>query len=108
MLKVGVIGSRESVLAFRSLGVDVRLVTDEDEAFKELKAMTREESDIAIIYLQEDFYLGEAMRAYVDVLRRNVKRTVILIPGAKGSLGYGRSLFEKAVKSAIGVSRVVH
>ena len=51
MLKIAVIGGRETVMGFKALGLDVFPVSGADEARKVLRSATGEGSEYAIIYI---------------------------------------------------------
>ena len=49
MLKIAVIGGRETVMGFKALGLETYPVTDAEEASRALRSLTRENDDYAII-----------------------------------------------------------
>ena len=53
MLKIAVIGGRETVMGFKALGLDVFPVSGADEARKALRSATGEGSEYAIIYAKD-------------------------------------------------------
>ena len=96
--RIAVLGSRESVLGFRALGLEVYPVADVSEAKEKLRELAN--GNCAIIYLTETL-AGEMMDAvsrYQDALRP----AIILIPGPEGSLGMGQTLIRQAVERAVG------
>lgn len=100
MLKIAVIGSHETVLGFKAVGLDVFPVTTADEARRELRHLTRAGGEYAIIYIEEDFYiqLTDEIGKFNDV----PVPAIILIPGRDGSKGYGQNALHAAVERAVG------
>lgn len=98
MYKIGVIGDRESVLAFKACGLFVFPEDDAEEAKKTLKRIVKE--DFAIIYITEELYqyMGKEVEEYVD----SKLPAVIPIPSKNGTLGIGMSSVKKSVERAIG------
>ena len=86
MYKIAVLGDRESVLGFKTLGLDVyRLARD---------------GETAIIYLTEQF--AEQMQDEVKKYKDMVTPAIILIPGKSGSLGIGMKNITDSVERAVG------
>ena len=54
MLKIAVIGGRETVMGFKALGLEACPVTNAEEARKTLRHLTRDSEDYAIIYVEEN------------------------------------------------------
>ena len=54
MLKIAVIGGRETVMGFTALGLEAYPVADAAEAKSVLRSLTREREDVAIIYIEEN------------------------------------------------------
>ena len=85
MLKIAVIGGRDTVIGFRALGLETYPAADAAEAGHILRRLTRENEDYAIIYIEENL-------------------AVILIPGREGSMGLGQSALKAAVERAVGTN----
>lgn len=102
MLKIAVIGGRDTVMGFKALGLMVRPVTTSDEAREALHSLTRGDSkeEVAIIYLEETF----AAELEPEIARYKDKPSpaIILIPGRDGTLGLGLSALRSAVEKAVG------
>ena len=94
MYKIGVIGDRESILGFRAVGLTVFPCDEAEEAKKILKQIAKD--DFAIIYVTEELYqyMGEDIKAYVDL------RLPAVIPD--GTLGIGMQNVRSAVERAVG------
>ncbi len=102
MLKIAVIGRRETVMGFTALGLDAYPVADGAEAKTVLRKLTHEREDVAIIYIEEDIAAG--IMSQIDKFKDSVTPAIILIPGREGSLGMGLSALNAAVERAIGTN----
>ena len=61
MLKIAVIGGRDTVMGFKALGLDTFPAADSAEAGKILRSITRDcEEEYAIIYIEETFAVTPA------------------------------------------------
>ena len=100
MYKMGVIGDRDSILGFKSLGLTVHFAYDGDRAARLVNRMARE--SYAVIFITE-----EMAKEIPHVLERYNAETlpaVIPIPSNKGSLGLGMDMLNKNVEKAVGVN----
>ena len=102
MLKMAVIGGRETVMGFTALGLEAYPASDASEAKGVLRTLTREREDVAIIYIEED--IAAALQSQIDKFKDSPKPAIILIPGREGSLGMGLSALNAAVERAIGTN----
>jgi len=102
MLKIAVIGGRETVMGFTALGLDAFPVSDAAEAKQVLRGLTRDRNDYAIIYLEEG--LAVALKSETDKFKDSPTPAIILIPGREGSLGLGLSALNEAVERAVGTN----
>ena len=100
MYKIGVMGSKETVLGFKALGLSVFPVSGKDEAKKLLKTLTRPEEEYAILYIEEN--LAQDLTEEIDKFKDSPTPAVILIPGKDGSLGLGQRALKSAVERAVG------
>ena len=101
MLKIAVLGGRDTVMGFKALGLDVFPASGADEAKEIFRHLTRDsEEEYAIIYVEENLaqYLEHEIARYKDALTP----AVILIPGKEGSLGIGMDNVKTAVERAVG------
>ena len=95
--RIAVIGDKDSVLAFKAVGMDVYPVEDLAEAEKTVKILAR---DYAVIFVTEEI----AEKAQ-DILGRYKSRpypAIIPIPSNKGSNGVGMAGVKADVEKAIG------
>ena len=102
MLKIAVIGGRETVMGFTALDLEAYPVSDASEAKGILRTLTREREDVAIIYIEEN--LAEQLGSEIDKYKDSPMPAIILIPGREGSLGLGLSALNAAVERAIGTN----
>ena len=100
MLKIAVIGGRETVMGFKALGLDTFPASDAAEAAQALRTVTRDNVDYAIIYIEET-----KAADVMEEIRKFDERpspAIILIPGRDGPLGLGQSALKDAVEKAVG------
>ncbi len=102
MLKIAVIGGRETVMGFTALGLEAYPASDASEAKGVLRTLTREREDVAIIYIEEN--LAEQLGSEIEKYKDSPMPAIILIPGREGSLGLGLSALNAAVERAIGTN----
>lgn len=104
MYKIGVIGSPDTVIGFKALGLDTFPVREEADARTILKKLTRSEGaeEYAILYIEER--LAQALSAEIDRFKDSPRPAIILIPGKDGPLGIGQSALTAAVERAVGAN----
>ena len=100
MLKIAVMGGRETVMGFKALGLDVFPVESAEDARETLRRITRPDEDYTIIYMEEG--TAEDLSAEIDRFKDSPSPAIILIPGREGPLGLGRSALKAAVERAVG------
>ncbi len=102
MYKIAVIGSGQTVMGFKALGLDVFPAEDSAGARKLLRMLTAPEAEdrYPIVYIEEQ--LAADMQADIDKFKDSPETAVILIPGRSGSLGMGLSALHAAVERAVG------
>jgi len=100
MLKIAVLGGRETVLGFKALGLEIFPVSGNDEALLTFKKLSKDSDKYAIIYVEETFF--NVLSAEIDRFKASPTPAVILIPGREGSLGLGQSALQSAVLRAVG------
>ncbi len=100
MLKIAVMGGRETVMGFKALGLDVFPVSGDEEAKSIFRQLTGEGAEYAIIYVEENLAAG--LSADIDKFKDSPTPAVILIPGRDGPLGLGQSALQAAVERAVG------
>ena len=102
MLKIAVIGGRDTVIGFRALGLETYPAADAAEAGHILRRLTRENDDYAIIYIEEN--LAAELEHEISKFKDLPTPAVILIPGREGSMGLGQSALKAAVERAVGTN----
>ncbi len=98
MSKAAVIGSRDSILGFKSLGISIFSVKDGEEASRTLAAIAKD--DYAAIFITEDLY--EGVEEVLKDLRERPFPTVTFIPGTGGTRGLGMERLRNNVRKAVG------
>ena len=96
--KIAVLGDRDSVLGFRTLGLDIFAADTVEEARATLHQLAKEE--YAVVYLTEQY--AQYMTAELERYKDQLIPAVLLIPGKEGSLGIGMANVKKAVERAVG------
>lgn len=102
MLKIAVIGGRETVMGFKALGLETYPVVDAEEASRVLRTLTHEHDDYAIIYIEEN--IAAELQQEIDKFKDRPTPAIILIPGREGSIGLGQSALKAAVERAVGTN----
>lgn len=96
--KIAVIGDKDSVLAFKAVGVDVFPVFTDSEARDTLRALARTHK---VIFVTEDTAIK--INDVISRYKTAAYPIVIPIPGSAGGNGYGMEGIRKNVEKAIGV-----
>ena len=97
MYKIAVIGDKDSVLAFKILGVDVFITLDAQEARKTIDRIAKENYGIIFVTEQLAKDIPETIKRYNSEII-----PAVLIPSNKGSLNIGLTNIDKNVEKAIG------
>ena len=98
MYKIAIVGDKDSVLAFKILGVDVYISLDAQEARKIIDRISKESYGIIFVTEQVAKDIPETIKRY----NRELIPAIILIPSNKGSLNIGLANIDKNVEKAIG------
>lgn len=98
MYKIAVMGDRDSIYGFATLGLDTYPVSDPEEAAKLLKRLA--ENQYAVIYITEA--LQAELEPQIDSYRRERLPAIIPIPGVTGNTGMGILNVKKSVEQAVG------
>lgn len=99
MYKIGIIGRRDTVLAFMALGFSVHEAESVEDAIKKLHKLARS-GEYAVLFLSEDF--AALMQEETDKYKDQPLPALIPIPAQNGSTGYGRNSIRSAVERAVG------
>jgi V/A-type H+-transporting ATPase subunit F len=98
--KIGVVGDKDSVLAFKALGIDVFPVVNNDEARKIIDRLAI--NDYAVIFVTEQ--VAEGIQETIERYTREMLPAVILIPSNQGTLNIGMQRINDNVEKAVGVN----
>lgn len=98
MFKIGVMGDRDSIYGFASLGLDIFAVEEPQAAVTTLRRLA--ENEYAVIYMTEK--LAAQMEKELDYYRERMLPAIILIPGVSGNTGQGIAGVRKSVEQAVG------
>lgn len=98
--KIGVVGDKDSVLAFKALGIDVFPVVGADEARKTVDKLAM--TDYAVIFVTEQ--VASTIEETIERYTKQVLPAVILIPSNQGTLNIGMQKISDNVEKAVGVN----
>lgn len=98
MYKMAVIGDKDSILGFKTLGVSTFTVNNTDEALAALKQTARQR--YAVVFITE--MLAQHLSDSIDDMNKRLLPAVVLIPNNKGTLGIGMQRIKRNVEKAIG------
>lgn len=98
MYKIAVIGDKDSVLAFKALGVDVKVSYDAGETRRIIDSLAQEK--YGLIFITEQ--LAAEVEQTIDRYNSVTVPAIVLIPSNKGSLGIGMKNIDKNVEKAVG------
>jgi len=100
MYKIGIVGDKDSVLAFKAVGIDVYPVNEAIEARAVIDKMAVD--GYAVIFVTEQ--LAQNLEETIDRYYRQMLPAIILIPNNQGSLGIGIQKIKDNVEKAVGVN----
>ena len=98
MYRIAVLGDRDSIYGFASLGLDIFPVSDSETGARTLRSLA--ERDYAVIYLTEA--LAKELEPELERYREAPLPAVIPIPGVRGNTGMGIRMVKKSVEQAVG------
>lgn len=98
MYRVAVIGDRDSIYGFASLGLDVFFAENSKEALPVFKGLAN--GEYAVIYITEQ--LAEGLAAEIEKYSYLPTPAIISIPGLRGNTGQGIANVKKSVEKAVG------
>ena len=96
--KIGVVGHKESVMAFKLVGFDVTYAETTVEARKAIDKMAQQ--NYGVIYVSDVLLLE--IPEVVSHYEKKVTPASISIPTHLGSNGYGKSKIKEYVEKAVG------
>ena len=98
--KIGVVGDKDSVLAFKALGVDVAPVVEAYEARRAVDKMAM--NDYAVIFVTE--HVAVTIEETIERYNNQLLPAVILIPSNQGTLNIGSKRISDSVEKAVGMN----
>ena len=98
MYNAAVMGDKDSISGFASLGLDIFPETQADTAAETLRKLI--ENNYAVIYITEA--LAAAIDDEIGKYKHKELPAIILIPGITGNTGAGLANVSKAVEKAVG------
>lgn len=100
MSKIAVMGDRDSIYGFASLGLEIipSVPGHLEENARQLRRLA--EGDYAVIYLTEQ--LAAELKEELPRYSARMTPAVIVIPGVKGNTGMGIQMVKKSVERAVG------
>ncbi len=98
MYRIAVLGDRDSIYGFASLGLDIFPVSDSETGARTLRSLA--ERDYAVIYITEA--LAKELEPELERYREAPLPAVIPIPGVRGNTGMGIRMVKKSVEQAVG------
>ena len=100
MYKIAVMGDRDSIYGFASVGLDIFPVdvSDHSAAGKQLRYLA--DGSYAVIYVTEALYIQ--LEKEIDIYREKPLPAILPIPGVYGNIGIGTAQVRKSVEQAVG------
>lgn len=98
MYKVAVIGDKDSIYGFASIGLEIFPTDSADDASVTLRKIA--DSGYGVVYITEQ--LAAQMQTELDRYRELPLPAIIPIPGVSGNTGLGMSNVSKFVEQAVG------
>lgn len=99
MYKIAVVGDKESIFGFSSIGIDIYPAYEEKEIEQIISKLIDE--NYAIIYVTENMWLKA--EKYLEKLQKNNIPAIVSIPSNTGSLNYGEKRIKDMVQKAVGI-----
>ncbi len=96
--KTAVLGDKDSIYGFASLGFTIFPIEDSLEAVKIMRQLS--DSGYAIIYITE--FLASQIPQELERFASQALPAIIPIPGLRGNTGMGRKNVSKSVEKAVG------
>ena len=94
---IAVVGDKDSILAFKAIGLDVYPVSGEMQAREQVKQLARKYS---VIFITEQVAIE--IQSLLERYKARPYPVIVPIPSAEGNLGFGMEGIKKDVEKAIG------
>ncbi|ASW44503.1 V-type ATP synthase subunit F [Clostridium isatidis] len=98
--KIAVVGDKDSILAFKAIGIDVFPVVEADEARRAVDNCAK--NNYAVIFVTEQ--IAEKIEETISRYNDKILPAVILIPSNQGTLNIGLQRISDSVEKAVGVN----
>ena len=102
MGRIGLVGDKNSALAFRAFGFEVCEAAESspEKSQKIVDKMARE--GFGLIFVTEQ--IANTIAETIDRYSRQLTPAIVLIPGNTGSLGFGMERLRSNVEKAVGIN----
>ncbi len=98
MYKIAVMGERDSIYGFASVGLDIFPTREDTHVARQVRQLA--EQGYAIIYMTEKLFA--ASEAELNEFNTQALPAIIPIPGVSGNTGLGIARVKKSVEKAVG------
>ena len=98
MARAAVMGDRDSIYGFASLGISIFPVTDPAEGAHTLRKLA--DNGYGVIYITEQ--LAEGMLEEIERYASRPLPAIVPVPGVRGNTGLGLDSVSKFVEKAVG------
>lgn len=98
MYKIAAVGDRDSIFAFKAIGIDVYATSGGFNARKIIDNLAKENYGLIFVTEQVASTIEDTIQRY----KQELIPTIILIPSNQGSLGIGLDEINKNVEKAVG------
>lgn len=98
MYKVAVVGDRDSILAFKAIGIDIFPAYEEEESRRIIDTLAKD--NYGVIFVTEQ--VAKLIPATIERYNRILTPAVILIPNNQGTLNIGMQKINENVEKAVG------
>lgn len=98
MYKIAVIGDKDSILAFKALGVDVFTSYNPEETRDRVDTLAK--NGYGVIFITEE--LASKIEQTISRYHNQTIPAIVLIPSNKGTLNIGMDNISKYVEKAVG------
>ena len=95
--RIAVVGDKDSVLAFKAIGLDVFNVSSETEAQDTIKNLAK---DYKVIFITDK--LAQTLEHMLVKYKSRPYPVIVPIPSAEGSNGFGMQGIKRDIEKAIG------
>jgi len=97
LMKIAIIGEKDTILGFKPLGIETHPVIDAKEAEERLNLLARDR-DYATVYITES--LSSQIKELITEFSKS--SNIVIIPGKGEALGLARERLKKISEKALG------